>query len=425
MLAGLVLGWICLAQNVLNSDFAEGRRVLASNNMLKVTIVEILQHSPAEVFAVAKINSVNASILVKIPLSDVGPRDTATLTYSLGEALDPELTGYYKVKRIVARVEKVSLISFEKSPSIVRSLYQVKLGLSTFLVSELNYANGALLAGLMWGDTSLLPRSIKNNFTQVGLNHVMAISGANMTLLAQIITLVFGFLPVRWRYCLVIILTLFFGALVGMSAAVLRSVLMAITSGVASVSGQKYRSSRAFIFVLIGVFIFNPLIVLYDASFQLSCAATASLLYLSPVIKLRMSFITIKFIHELISTTIAITIGTLPIIFYYFSVWYPMSLLVNILLLPIISVLSLLIYCSFLFLLVPFVQTMVGVVINFLFTTLLEVIHQLATISSTVVVRWDIPLSVVFLWYFIIAYFLIERSYSGIISRVKSFVGKR
>lgn len=413
------------SQYFLNKDISIARGIINSHTILETTIVEILQHSPTNVLAIAKIKGSNASILVKIPRSDAKPSDHAVIKYLRQGYLDSQLAGYSKLKRLAARVEDVSLVSFEASSSMVGFLYQTRRQLSDFLSASLNYRSAALLTAIMWGDTDLLSRSIKDNFKEVGLSHVMAISGANMTLLAQIITLVFGFLSIRLRYLLIAILMLAFSALVGMSAAVLRATLMSLVSVVASISGQKYWGSRAFVAVIVVVFLVNPLIVFYDVGFQLSCVATASLLYLNPTVKQAFCFVRTKYVQELLSTTISITIGTLPIILYHFSVWYPLSLLVNVFLLPVFSLLSMVVYFLFILLLIPIIRDLMAVIVNTLLTYLLEIIHRLAELSSMVVLHSNISLSFLFLCYFIIVLIIVDQPQPGIISRVKSLVGKR
>lgn len=413
------------SQYILNKDISTAKAIINSHDILEITIVEILQRSPTSVLAIAKIKGSNASILAKIPRPDARPADNAVIKYKQGANLDSKWAGYYMLKRIAARVEDVMPISFNASPSIVGFFYQTRLKLSHFLANSLNYHSAALLTAIMWGDTDLLSRTVKDDFKEVGLSHVMAISGANMTLLAQLATIVFGFLPIRWRYLVIVFLMLAFSGLVGMSAAVVRATLMALVSVVASISGQKYWSSRAFVAVISIVFLFNPLIVFYDIGFQLSCVATASLLYLNPVVKYRVYFIRMKYVRELISTTVSITIGTLPIVLYYFSVWYPLSILVNIFLLPLISVLSMVVYFLFILLFIPLIRDLVGVIINTVLTNLLEIIHRLAELSSMVALRGDISLSLLFLCYFFIVLIVVEQPQSGIISRVKSLVGKR
>lgn len=57
---------------------------------------------------------------------------------------------------------------------------------------------GALLAGLVIGDDSMLSREAREEFRETGTLHVVAISGTNLTLLVALLLPLFTFLPRRW-----------------------------------------------------------------------------------------------------------------------------------------------------------------------------------------------------------------------------------
>lgn len=408
----------------LNIDLENAKDLLQKNDSLSITIVEILRQSPAQVFAIAKIDAVNASMLVKIPTSEVTLFDKMLVRGQVTFDLDPKLESFYKVKRIVASLEVTTILFTESHSSIFSYFYNIRLTISKVLTTMLNYRSAALLAGIMWGHTDLLPKVVKDHFKEVGLSHVMAVSGANMALLGQVVLSILYFLPIRWRYLMTIIFIVLFSGIVGVSAAVIRAALMAIIGAFASLSGQRYWSSRAFIFVLVVVFIFNPLIILYDVGFQLSCAATASLLFLNPKLLLLFDFVPFRSLRNLIATTTTVSLGTLPIILYYFSVWHPLSLLVNIFLLPLISMLSMVLYFLFILLFLPFIQSIIGVLISSVLSTLLELIQSLASVSSSLVLTWKLSAPILFLSYFLLIFLIAENGWCGIISRVKSLIGK-
>lgn len=408
----------------LSTDLETAKGLLQKSKSFAITIVEILRQSPSEVFAIAKIDSVNASMLVKIPMPEIALFDRLVVTGEVNFDLDSKLANYFKVKRIVASLEVSSISSIDSYFSVAGYFYRIRLAMLEILTSKLNYRSAALLAGIMWGDTDLLSSEVKDDFKKVGLSHVMAISGSNMTLLAQIVVSVLYFLPIRWRYLMTVIFIGLFSGIVGMSAAVVRAGLMAIVAAVASISGQKYWSQRAFIFVLVVVLIFNPLIVLYDVGFHLSCAATASLLFLNVHVTMFFMFVRNHGLRNLLASTVTVSLGVLPITFYYFSLWYPLSLFVNIFLLPLISLFSMVLYFVFILLLVPFIQDILAVLISTGLSVLLELIQILATISSSVVLVWHIPIYAVFFSYFLIVFLIVEKGWVGIISRVKSLIGK-
>ncbi len=81
----------------------------------------------------------------------------------------------------------------------------------------------------------------------------------------------------------------------------------------------------------------NPLILLYDPSFQLSFLATLGLVLLSPPIEKRLGFITEKFgIRGVVTSTLATQIFISPYLLYMMGQLSIIGIVVNILVLPII-----------------------------------------------------------------------------------------
>ena len=81
----------------------------------------------------------------------------------------------------------------------------------------------------------------------------------------------------------------------------------------------------------------NPLIILYNISFQLSMLATAGLIILSPKLENKFNFITNKFqIRGIIAATLSTQIFLLPYLIYKIGEVSFVGILANILVLPLI-----------------------------------------------------------------------------------------
>jgi len=103
--------------------------------------------------------------------------------------------------------------------------------------------------------------------------------------------------------------------------------------------GRQSIGSRVIAIACAGMLLINPLLLIYDVGFQLSFLAVMGLIYLAPIFK---GFINIfarnkaKNIVEIISTTFAAQVFTLPIMIYNFGNLSFVSPITNILVLPIV-----------------------------------------------------------------------------------------
>src|SRR6185369_13002766 len=125
--------------------------------------------------------------------------------------------------------------------------------------------------------------------------------------------------------------------------------VMAIIALFAELVRRDYAVSRALLLAGAGMLIQNPMILLYDPSFQLSFLATLGLIMLSSPIEKKLGFITDKMgIRALVASTFATQIFVSPLIFYMMGQLSIIGIVVNILVLPFIPLTMLLVFlCGF------------------------------------------------------------------------------
>lgn len=406
-------------------QLAEARLYIDSKSSFTVSIVEIMHQSPTQILCIANLAGARASMLVKFPgQADVHLGDRFQLQGKAETNLNESLAEFYRLKEIVAIFTVSNFVLVGENKTFSSHFYYWRNTLTHVLQNSLNYNSGSLLAGILWGDSSYLPKSIKSDFQVTGLTHVMAVSGANMTLLAQMLSYLLVFLPIRIRYVVIIVAVVFFCSLVGLSAAVLRAGAMALVAAIAVIIGKKYWAVGAFNLVVLLTFIYKPAIIFYDIGFQLSCAATLGLIFLQPVLLKCFKFIPWKSIRETIGTTLAASIVTLPLTLHYFSTWYPLSIVANVLLVPIIGMTSMVLYMVTPLVVLPYLGSIVIVCVNLVGTVLLVILSYSAEVSSRVIINWRLPVEVVFLSYSVITFFVASLGGGGITSMVNKDLGK-
>ncbi|MEK7567413.1 MAG: ComEC/Rec2 family competence protein [Patescibacteria group bacterium] len=201
----------------------------------------------------------------------------------------------------------------------------------------INEPESSLLGGLLLGLKQGLGKEWSQILRNAGVIHIVVLSGYNITIVAQFLMRLFGFLRLRYRLSLGIISIIAFAIMTGGSATVVRASLMALLVLLAQFIRRKYDVTRALILAGVLMVLQNPQILVFDLSFQLSFLATVGLIYVSPIIEKYFKFIGERFgFKEIIVATIATQIFVLPFLLYSIGNFSTVSLIVNILVLPII-----------------------------------------------------------------------------------------
>jgi competence protein ComEC len=105
--------------------------------------------------------------------------------------------------------------------------------------------------------------------------------------------------------------------------------------------------TRALFFAGVVMLLLNPYLLVYDVGFQLSFMATLGLLLLSPQLTGLVSWLPEKFgMREFLLSTIATQIAVLPILLYSMGQFSIISFVVNVLVLPVVSIAMLLTFCT-------------------------------------------------------------------------------
>ncbi|MBI5840664.1 MAG: ComEC/Rec2 family competence protein [Chloroflexi bacterium] len=205
----------------------------------------------------------------------------------------------------------------------------------------------SLLAGILLGVDTGLPKEIQDAFKNTGTAHIIAISGFNIAIIAAIFISLFSkmFGP-RLGAVFAIAGIAFYTFLVGADAAVVRAALMGTLSLFARQVGRRNLGLNTLSFVALIMTFVNPL-TLWDVGFQLSFFATLGLiLYAEPLSNLALRLITrfsspdsaqkvIGPISDFVLLTLAAQITTIPIMAYHFKRISLISFIANPFILPV------------------------------------------------------------------------------------------
>ena len=230
----------------------------------------------------------------------------------------------------------------------------------------------AVLLALTVGYKEELSEDIRETYSISGASHVLALSGLHIGFLYLLLCFCLRWLPERWRTAallrtLLILLFLWaFAFFTGLSASVVRSVVMFSLFALAELSGRASFSLNTLLIAAFFMLLCRPS-WLFDVGFQLSFCAVAAILLIQPRIYRLIpvsGFRIGRYIGGLMSVSIAAQIGTAPLVLLYFSRFSTHFLLTNLLVIPLVS---LIMYISVILLLLnplSFVQEFVAAVLR-------------------------------------------------------------
>lgn len=249
------------------------------------------------------------------------------------------------------------------------------------LEGTFNEPVASIVGGLLLGIRKTIPEEILDNFSTVGLTHILAISGFNITLIINIFALALSNLNKSQKIFLTVLAIIWFSLITGFSASVVRASLMGIILLIASFFERKAPALISLLLSAVIMVLANPRILNFDYSFQLSFLATLSLIWIMPIMEKRLE----KWpglIKENLLVTLAAQVLTLPVIIDGFGSFSVISPLANLVVLPFIPWIMLAGFITLIvsILLPPLAIWMAGITIV-LVEIKLEIVKFLAGIS--------------------------------------------
>ena len=130
--------------------------------------------------------------------------------------------------------------------------------------------HSAFLGGITIGAREGLPESLQEKFRTTGVAHIVALSGYNITIVAETIMLFLSFLPQYLAIGGGVTGVILFAIMTGASATVLRASIMALLALTARATGRIYTVSWALFLAGFFMVLQNPKILRFDTPFQLS-----------------------------------------------------------------------------------------------------------------------------------------------------------
>lgn len=250
-----------------------------------------------------------------------------------------------------------------KSFSLLGSLYSLRHSVENVLFSSFREREAGLLAGILLGTKTSIDESLYNALVHTSTVHIVALSGYNVSIVAETIARAFNtFLRPQHASLFGGIGIVLFVLMTGASSTALRAGCMALLVILARSLGRPVDALRIMAIAALGLVLYNPWYVVSDASFQLSFLATLGLVLVSPKTVAWCERYMPKVVAEAVGTTIAAEIAVVPFIVYNMGVFSVVALPVNILIIPVVPILML---GGFIAICVGFISPIFGLLVGY------------------------------------------------------------
>ncbi len=199
---------------------------------------------------------------------------------------------------------------------------------------------GQVLSSIVLGRRAVdLPNDVLQQFVKAGLAHVLAASGFHISLLLSVVLGASRSLPIRGKFIVGCTTLAIYLCLTGCQPSVLRAALMGLGALIALITQRQVKTLGALLLAATILLLVNPLWI-EDLGFQLSFLATLGLVVTAPAIAKYLDFLPTT-IANIVAVPIAATLWTLPLVSHVFQVIAPYSILTNIIVTPLIILISL------------------------------------------------------------------------------------
>ena len=235
-----------------------------------------------------------------------------------------------------------SLAPSGSSPTIFTRAFNVRQQLEhNILNSNISPLSQSMLITMLLGDGDFIDRTIRQDFSLAGISHILALSGLHISILSLIVW--FFLFPLDYlrakklRLVITIALMLGYCFVTGLSPSVIRSTVMMSLVFLSVVFYRKSSPLNAVATAALIILIFSPF-SLYGVGFQLSFITVVSLIVFFSHFKTRFSNRVVNYVMSGLLTSVVAMVLTLILTAYYFNTISTLSVLSNLIILPVVPV---------------------------------------------------------------------------------------
>lgn len=232
---------------------------------------------------------------------------------------------YHQINYIV----KATSISIKENNTSI--LYHIK----NLMIKRIDKIDKTgYLRTFLLGDKTVMDKSVLGEYQSNGISHLFSISGMHVTLIVSIILFLLDKFSYNafYKYSIIIPILLFYLFLTNFSASITRTVIMFILFAINQCLHLKVKAIDIMILTLVVAIIINPYLLL-DIGFQFSYIISTSLVLFSKKISQSKN----KLIRNFQTSWFCFLVS-FPICIYYFYQVNIFSVLLNLIMIPMVSI---------------------------------------------------------------------------------------
>lgn len=261
-----------------------------------------------------------------------------------------------------------------------------------------------LIIGMMIGETKDISEDVLENFKTTGITHLIAVSGSNVVYVVVLVQFLFKkFFGKRATYFISIFFLILFMLISGASASVCRATLMIILSICADIFFLKSDTFSNILTSAFALILLNPLVI-YDVGFILSFGGTLGIVLLSK--DFTRLFKRLGKLSETLSVTCSAQLILAPIMMYCFNTFSILSIVTNIIVVPISGSITILGFVVFIISKISFpIAKLIANSLYVLATFTIWVADMFSKIPFSLIRTITPNVFEIFLFYFVVFYF--------------------
>lgn len=248
--------------------------------------------------------------------------------------------------------------------------------------------NRDIIKSIILGDSSYMLEEEVQEYRELGLGHILAVSGLHIGIISWFILSILMKLSISRKYSSLITIgiILLYGFLIGFPHSMVRGIIMFSLLILTKLLYEHSNSINILSLSALIVLLINPF-TLYGLGFILSYTAVLSLFLLSKRIEILL-YPYKGYIAKTISAVLAVNIGLLPVQAYYFNYISILGIIANLIIIPILSlalILSVIMYI--LNFTLPFINIGIAILLNFILNIeglFKDIIYEFSSLIFTV-----------------------------------------
>ncbi|MFA4888036.1 MAG: ComEC/Rec2 family competence protein [Candidatus Omnitrophota bacterium] len=257
--------------------------------------------------------------------------------------------GIYAFVRVRSASEIITL-ERNKGLGLKRFSLRLKSKIEAIIFKQVSVLTAAVLDAMLLGEKKFIPPLIYKSMMQTGTVHILVVSGFNTGIVAFIIFLILKLLRLKRkiRFILALPCLVIYCFATGASTPVVRATIMTIIFAAGFLVKREAQIYNSLAIAALSILLGNPRQI-FDIGFQLSFSSVFAIAYLYPKLsgflqteKLKIRLL--KLLLEGALVSFSAWVGTCGIIAYQFRMFSPVTVLANILIVPLAGFITL---CGF------------------------------------------------------------------------------